>query len=108
MEEGEIDGRRLRSFIERIERVQEDLDASNEDKAEIFKEAKSDGFDTNVMKVIIKRRRNGEGATEEADALLAIYERALKDGGPTRRRTRARRRGEEDSDTVVPPDTTVQ
>ena len=95
MDTGGIDSKRLYSFIQRVERVQEELDDLNADKSEIFKEAKSDGFDTNVMKAQIKRRRNGKGATEEGDALLAIYERAIENeegasGRPSRRRRRER------------------
>jgi uncharacterized protein (UPF0335 family) len=89
---GGIDSRRLKSFVARIEHVQGDLDALNEDKTEIYREAKSDGFDTNVIKALIRRRRNGKGATQEADALLALYERALEgeeeSGPPSRRRGR--------------------
>jgi len=78
MNTGEIAGERLLSFIQRIEHVQDQLDELNDDKGEIFKEAKSTGFDTNIIKAVLKRRRNGKGATEEADSLLSIYERAIE------------------------------
>jgi len=97
MKSGEIAGERLLSFVQRIEHVQDQLDGLNDDKGEIFKEAKSTGFDTNVMKAILKRRRNGKGATEEADSLLSIYERAIDNAeippGFSRGSTRARKDG---------------
>ena len=109
MDAGGIDSKRLFSFIQRIERLQDDLDVLNEDKGEVFKEAKSDGFDTHVMKAQIKRRRNGKGATEEADALLSIYERAVEnEEGSSARPSRKRRREREadSSDTRGAWDTT--
>ena len=78
MDTGGISGERLYTFIQRIEKLQEELDDLNDDKGAVFKEAKMTGFDTNVMKALIKRRRNGKGATEEADAILSIYEQAVE------------------------------
>lgn len=67
----------LRSYIGRIERLNEEIAELNEDKTEIFKEAKELGFDTTVMKAVIKRRKAGEDATAQMDALIATYERAM-------------------------------
>jgi uncharacterized protein (UPF0335 family) len=95
MDTGGIAAERLYAFIQRIEKLQEELDALNDDKGEIFKEAKMTGFDTNAMKAVIKRRRNGKGATEEADAILSLYEQAVENevaknpaAWPSRTRTR--------------------
>ncbi len=111
MNTGGIPADRLYSFIRRIEQLQEELDVLNEDKAENFKAAKSAGFDTNVMKAVIKRRRLGKGAAEEADSLLATYERAVEneeakspDAGASR--TRRREREADSSDNRAAWDTT--
>lgn len=67
----------LLSIIERVERVQAEIDALNEDKSEIFKEAKGNGFHTKAIKKIIKDRAADPIEREEEDAILDLYMRAL-------------------------------
>lgn len=74
---GGIAGAQLKSFIERIERLQEEIDALNADKAEVFSEAKGTGFDTKIMKQIIKIRRMDKDDLDEQETLLDVYKRAL-------------------------------
>jgi len=88
-----IDGVHLHSFVQRIERLQEELDALNGDKGEVFKEAKSCGFDLKILKIVIKRRRMGKECDEE-DTLVELYEQALEVGS-TEPRAGARAREEE-------------
>ncbi len=64
------------------------LEALEEQKAEIAEDikcrkeiVKNDGFDNNIVGVILKRRKAGEGMTLAADNLLSLYETALKDQG---------------------------
>lgn len=74
---GGIAGAQLKSFIERVERLQEEIDALNADKAEVFAEAKGTGFDTKIMKQIIKIRRMDKDDLDEQETLLDVYKRAL-------------------------------
>lgn len=70
-------GDRLRAFLERIERLREEIKALKQDEAGLFDEAKSAGFDTKVMRVLLKERAMTEAEREEQQALLEIYRKAL-------------------------------
>ena len=74
---GGIAGERLRSFIERIERLEEERKTLAEDIKEVFAEAKGNGFDTKIIREIIKIRRMDEDDLDEQETLLDIYKRAL-------------------------------
>jgi uncharacterized protein (UPF0335 family) len=74
---GGIAGERLRSFIERIERLEEEKRTLAEDIKEVFAEAKGNGFDTKIMRQIIKIRRMDKDDLDEQETLLDIYMRAL-------------------------------
>jgi len=74
---GGIAGERLRSFIERIERLEEEKRTLGEDIKEVFAEAKGSGFDTKIMRQIIKIRRMDKDDLDEQESLLDIYKRAL-------------------------------
>jgi uncharacterized protein (UPF0335 family) len=67
----------LRLLIERVERIQEEIDGGNADKKDVFAEAKSTGFDTKTMKRIIQLRKMDPEARREAAALLETYSAAL-------------------------------
>ena len=74
---GDIAGDRLRSFIERIERLEEVKALLAADIREVYAEAKAVGFDGKTMRAIIKERRMDEAARAEQAALLDIYRDAL-------------------------------
>ena len=74
---GGIAGERLKSFIERIERLEEEKRALAEDIKEVFAEAKGVGFDVKTMRQIIKLRRLDQDDLDEQEALLDTYKRAL-------------------------------
>jgi uncharacterized protein (UPF0335 family) len=74
---GGIAGERLKSFIERIERLEEEKRALAEDIKEVFAEAKGNGFDVKIMRQIIKIRRTDQDDLDEQEALLDTYMRAL-------------------------------
>ena len=74
---GNIAGGQLRSIVERVERLDEEIKGLNEDKSEIFKEAKGNGFDVAVLKEVIKLRRKDPTELAERDAVLELYLRAL-------------------------------
>jgi len=73
-----IAGDRIRSFIERIEHIEEEIKALNEGKKEIFAEAKGDGFDVKVLKEIIRLRKQDKDERDEHESLLDLYLRAME------------------------------
>ncbi|MFT8463172.1 DUF2312 domain-containing protein [Acetobacter persici] len=74
---GGISAERLRSIVERIERLEEERKALAGDVKDIFTEAKSAGFDVKVIRQIIKIRKMEPSEVEEQETLLDIYRRAL-------------------------------
>ena len=72
-----IAGERLRSFIERIERLEEEKRALAADIKEVYAEAKGAGFDTRIMRQLIRLRRMDKDDVDEQETLLDIYKRAL-------------------------------
>jgi uncharacterized protein (UPF0335 family) len=72
-----IAGDRLRSLIERIERLEEEKRTLAADIKEVFAEAKGTGFDTKIMRQIIRIRRMDKDDVDEQETLLDIYKRAL-------------------------------
>jgi uncharacterized protein (UPF0335 family) len=71
-------GARLKSFIERIENTQEEIDNFKEDQKEVYAEAKSVGFDVKIIRKVIKRRKMERDKRQEEDDLLEIYESAVE------------------------------
>jgi uncharacterized protein (UPF0335 family) len=76
-----IAGERIRSFIERVEQIEEELKALNEGKKEVFSEAKGEGFDVKVLKEILKLRKQDKDERDEQDSLLDLYLKAMEEGG---------------------------
>lgn len=76
-ETGGIAADRLRSLIERIERLEEERKALGNDIKDIFAEAKSAGFDVKVIRQIIRIRKQEPAEVEEQESLLDVYRRAL-------------------------------
>lgn len=74
---GGIAGDQLRSFIERIERLEEEKKGYVEDIRDVFAEAKGQGFDTKIMRQVIRRRKMEQDARDENDAMIERYEIAL-------------------------------
>lgn len=74
---GGVSGERLRAFIERIERLEEEKAALAEDIKEVYGEAKATGFDTKTMRKIIKLRKMDTDKRNEEDALLDTYKAAV-------------------------------
>ncbi len=74
---GGIAGERLKSFIERIERLEEEKRALSEDIKEVYAEAKGTGFDPKIMRQVIRIRRMDKDDLDEQESLLDIYKRAL-------------------------------
>lgn len=67
----------LRAFVERIERLDEEIKAMNDDKREVFAEAKGNGFDPKAMKVVLKIRRTDHDERMGLEAVVDLYLAAL-------------------------------
>ena len=67
----------LRSFIERIERLEEEKAGLAADIREVFVEAKSQGFDTKIMRQVIKLRKMEDHDRREQEELVDLYLQAL-------------------------------
>lgn len=70
---------RLKSFVERIERLDEEKRGLQEDIKEIYAEAKGTGFDTKILRKLIQRRKMNKADRDEQDTILELYEDALLD-----------------------------
>ncbi len=74
---GNIAADRLRSLVERIERLEEERKALANDIKDIYAEAKSAGFDVKVLRQLIRVRKQEPAEVEEQETLLDVYRRAL-------------------------------
>ena len=74
---GGVAGERLKSFIERIERLEEERRALGEDIKEVYAEAKGTGFEPKIMRQLIKIRKMDKDEHDEQESLLDLYKRAL-------------------------------
>jgi uncharacterized protein (UPF0335 family) len=74
---GGIAGDRLKSFIERIERLEEERKTLSADIKEVYAEAKGTGFDTKIMRQLIRLRKMDKDDLDEQETLLDVYKRAL-------------------------------
>lgn len=70
---------RLRSFINRVERLETEKEALTSDISEVYAEAAGEGFNTKIMRKVISRRKKDKADVQEEDALLETYEEAMKD-----------------------------
>ena len=77
-----VPGNRIRSFVERIEQIENEIKELNEAKKEIFSEAKGEGFDVKILKEIIKLRKQDQDERDEYDSLLDVYMRAMDEADP--------------------------
>ena len=68
---------RLRSIIERLERLEEDKQAVMTDMKEVFAEAKGEGYDVKVLKKVLRIRASDRAKLQEEEAILDLYLSAL-------------------------------
>ena len=73
----EADKGKLRSFIERIERLEVEKKEISSDITEVYAEAKGQGFDPKVMRAIIRIRKMDPSEREEQEYLIETYKAAL-------------------------------
>ena len=73
-----IAAEKLKSFVERIERLETEKTELAADIREVYAEAKGNGFDTKIMRQVIKLRKMEPADRNEQDELLDLYRRALE------------------------------
>ena len=74
---GGVAGDRLRSFVERIERLEEEKKALGEDIKEVYAEAKGVGFDVKILRQVIRLRKQDQEERQEQEEILELYMTAL-------------------------------
>jgi uncharacterized protein (UPF0335 family) len=74
----EVDPARLRAFIERIERLEEEKKALADDIKDVYGEAKANGFDTRIMRKIVSIRKQDREKRIEEETILDLYLAALE------------------------------
>ncbi len=72
-----VAGVRLKAFVERIEKLNEELDAMKTDLKDVYGEAKSTGFDTKTLRKLIRLRKMDDEKRREEDELLELYRAAI-------------------------------
>lgn len=74
---GGIEATKLKSYIERIEKLEEEKAGLGSDITDVYAEAKSNGFDGKIMRQVIKLRKMKMNDRSEAEYMLDLYKRAL-------------------------------
>jgi uncharacterized protein (UPF0335 family) len=74
---GGVETTKLKSYIERIEKLEEEKAAIAADVRDVFAEAKANGFDTKTMRQIVKLRKLNHNDRMEQEYMLDLYKRAL-------------------------------
>ena len=82
MSEVTIPGGKIRAFVERIENIDSEIQELNEQKKEVFAEAKGEGFDVKILKEIVKLRKQDEEERDERESMLDLYMRAMEQAAP--------------------------
>lgn len=72
-----VTGDRLRAFVERIERLEEEKKEVAEQIKEVFAELKGEGFDSTAIRAILKRRKQDPDDVAEQEAVIDLYMTAL-------------------------------
>lgn len=67
----------LKSFIERVERLEEEKKAISDDIRDVFMEAKANGFDVKALRTILKLRKEDADDRKEQEAIVDLYLQAL-------------------------------
>ena len=82
MSDTQVAREQLRSIVERIERLEEEKKTISEDIKDVYGEAKANGFDTKILRQVIRIRKQDTAERQEQEALLDLYLHALGIGGP--------------------------
>jgi len=67
----------LKSFVERIERLEEEKQTISDDIKDVYAEAKANGYDVKILRQVIRIRKQDKAEREEMEAILELYLQAL-------------------------------
>lgn len=67
----------LRSYVERVERLEEEIKALNDDKSDVYKEARANGFDVKVLRKVVAERKLDAHDRDERDTIFDMYWSAI-------------------------------
>ena len=70
-------GKRLKTYIDRVERLEEEKQQIADDIKEVYSEAKSDGFDVKIMKKVVSIRKKDDNDRMEEEQLLSVYKSSI-------------------------------
>jgi uncharacterized protein (UPF0335 family) len=74
---GGVAGDRLRSIVERVERLEEEKKGISDDIKEVYAEAKGTGFDVKIIRQIVRLRKQESAERKEMEELLELYKAAI-------------------------------
>ena len=74
---GGVAADQLRAFVERIERIEDEIKGLTDDKKDIYAEARGEGFDVKILKEVIRLRKQDEKERDEKESLIDLYLHAL-------------------------------
>ena len=77
-EVGGIAADRLRSIVERVEKLEEEKAALSADIRDVYAEAKGNGFDVKTLRQVVRLRKLDKPDRDEQEALLDLYKRVLE------------------------------
>ena len=84
-----VEGGQLRSIVERIEQLEEEIRSLNDDKKDVYAEAKSAGFDVKIIREVVRLRKEDPKDRDERGSLLDTYLRAIETAAPSQQREAA-------------------
>ena len=73
-----VAGDRLRSLVERIERLEQEIKELTDDKKDVYAEAKGEGFDVKILREVVRLRKQDKDERDERDSLLDTYMHAIE------------------------------
>lgn len=74
---GGVSAEQLKSYVERIENLEEEKAKVSEDVREVYSEAKGNGFDTKTLREVVKLRKMDHDDRQEQEYMLDLYKKAL-------------------------------
>jgi uncharacterized protein (UPF0335 family) len=75
---GDVAGDQLRTIVERIENIEEEIKELTEAKKEVYLEAKGNGFDVKTLREVIRVRKQNQKERDEQETLIEVYLQAIK------------------------------
>src|SRR5712675_3423509 len=78
----DVAGDQLRTIVERIENIEEEIKELTEARKEVYIEAKGNGFDVKILREVIRVRKQDQKERDEQETLVEVYLQAIKGASP--------------------------